>query len=96
MRAQRLKGSATAPADLRITEGGRELRAYITEIGSSVPDFCEAHGLDRIQVQRVLNGERWKRISVDFAESIHRASKGRIDWRKFRSKTARPVAKAAA
>ncbi len=86
-------GAPSSPlVDLRITEGGRELRAHITALGLSVPDFCETHGLDRIQVQRVMNGERWKRISVDFAFAIERATNGCVAWTRFLSKTAAPWA----
>lgn len=76
----------------RITEGARELRKYLDEIRMSVPSFCELHDLDRIQVQRVLNGERWQRISVDFAFEIERATKGRVSWTLFLSKTAKRAA----
>lgn len=78
-------------SDRRITDGGRELRAYLTEIKVSVPDFCEKHGLDRIQVQRVLNGERWKRVTVEFAHSISRATDGRIPYTAFLPETATPA-----
>lgn len=78
-------------SDRRITEGGRDLRALLTELDISVPDFCEKHSLDRIQVQRVLNGERWKRISVEFADAIERATDGRIQYRQFLPSTATPV-----
>jgi hypothetical protein len=76
----------------RITEGGRDLRRYLTEFGLSVPDFCQKHGLDRIRVQRVLNGERYKRISVEFAHSIERATDGRIPYTRFLPSTAVPAA----
>ncbi len=75
-------------SDRRITDGGRDLRAYLTEIKVSVPDFCEKHGLDRIQVQRILNGERWKRVTVEFAHSIERATDGRISYTQFLPETA--------
>lgn len=39
-------------------------------MGISVPDWCEKHDIDRIQVQRLLNGDRYKRVSVDMATSI--------------------------
>lgn len=83
-------------SERRITAGGRELRAYITELGVSVPDFCERHGLDRIQVQRVLNGERYKRISVEFADAIERATDGRVVYRLFLPSTATPASDEAA
>lgn len=79
----------------RITDGARALRAYLEQERLSVPVFCERNGLDRIQVQRALNGERWGRITVDFAESIERATKGRVSWRRWLSRTARMPAAAA-
>jgi hypothetical protein len=73
----------------RVTDGGRALRRHLDALNQSVPDFCEAHDLDRIAVQRVLNGDRWQRITVDFASAIHRATKGRVRWSLFLSSTAR-------
>ncbi len=75
-------------SDRRITEGGRLLRTYLTEIGMTVPAFCEHHKLDRIQVQRVMNGERWKRINVEFANAIEKATGGRIPYTAFLPSTA--------
>lgn len=75
--------------DRRITAGGRDLRAYVNSIGQSVPDFCEENGLDRIQVQLVMNGVRWRRITVDFAQAIERATKGKVRWDRFLSTTAK-------
>jgi hypothetical protein len=72
----------------RITDGGRDLRAYLTEHKISVPDFCEKHGLDRIQVQRVLNGDRWKRVTVEFAHAIELATDGAITYAQFLPDTA--------
>jgi hypothetical protein len=74
----------------RITAGARDLRAYLTRNAVSVPTFCERHRLDRIQVQRVLNGERWQRITVDFANAIERATAGEVKWCRFLSATAKP------
>jgi hypothetical protein len=82
-------------AIIRITEGGRLLRAHIKALDVSIPTFCEQHRLDRIQVQRVLNGERWQRITVDFAHAIHRATEGNVPWTAFLSRTARVAKKAA-
>jgi len=72
----------------KVTDGGRLLRAHLRMLGISVPDFCEKHGLDRIQVQRVLNGERYKRITVEFAHAIERASDGAIPYTAFLPSTA--------
>lgn len=60
-----------------VTNGARALRAYIDAAGISVPTFCEQHQLDRIMVQRAMNGDR-KRISVDFALKIEAATKGAV------------------
>lgn len=55
--------------------GAVELRRYLDGRGESVPRFCETHGLDRIQVQRMLLGQR-ERVSVDFALAIEKATDG--------------------
>jgi hypothetical protein len=83
--------------ECRITDGARDLRAYLTEQRLSVPAFCERHGFDRIQVQRVLLGQRWRRITVDFAHAIEVATNGRISWQRWLSRTSRraPVRRAA-
>lgn len=82
-------------SDCRITDGARDLRAYLTDQEISVPDFCEKHDLDRIQVQRILNGERWRRITVDFAYAIEKATGGKVAWTRWLSKTGRAVKNAA-
>lgn len=63
------------------TEGARLLREYLTLTGQSVQGFCKKHELDRIQVLRVLKGKYGKRVSVDFAEAIERATSGAVPWR---------------
>jgi hypothetical protein len=88
-------GESTKP-ERRVTAGGRDLRKYLDEIGQSVPDFCEKHRLDRIQVQRVMNGERYRNITVNFAHSIERATGGRVKWSRFLSETAAAPTKRAA
>ena len=83
-------------SELRITDGARDLRAYLDDVGISIPVFSSKHGFDRIHVQRVLNGERWRRITVDFAHAVEKATGGRVVWTRWLSKTGRkPVAKAA-
>jgi hypothetical protein len=76
------------PKERLVTDGARALRAYLTRIEQSVPDFCEEHDLDRIQVQRALNGERQK-ISVDFAEAIEKATDGKVRWNQWTRRTAK-------
>jgi len=68
------------PPRYPITEGGIALRRWIDSNGKTVPGFCEEHGLDRIQVQRAINGDR-KRVSVDFAAEIERATQGHVSMR---------------
>lgn len=63
------------------TEGARLLREHLTLTGQSVQGFCKKHELDRIQVLRVLKGKYGKRVSVDFAEAIEKATGGVVPWR---------------
>lgn len=60
------------------TEGGRRLRAYLTEHDLTVPKFCESSGLNRVQVQRLITGERGENISARLALAIERATEGEI------------------
>lgn len=83
------------PKQRKVPDGAAELRAYLTEIDETVPEFCDKHRLDRIQVQRVLKGER-TRISVDFADAIERATDGRVNWRRWLLRTATRVIETAA
>lgn len=71
-----------------ISEGARKLRRYLNAEGLSVPDFCEAHGLDRIRVQRYLKGDR-THATVDFAEAIEKATKGEVPWSAWHTRTLR-------
>lgn len=77
-------------AERLVTDGGRELRALIDRLKVSVPDWCEEHGLDRIRVQKLLNGSLYKRVSVDLAFAVERVTKGRVKAVAFLSSTARP------
>jgi hypothetical protein len=77
--------------DRRITMGGRKLRTWLAKNDLSVSAFSEAHDLDRIQVLRLLNGDRWKQISVKLAHAIVTATDGRITYTMFLPETATPV-----
>lgn len=61
-----------------VTDGALALRAYLESKDISITVFCQSNGLDRVQVQRVLNGERGKRITVAFADAIARATDGAV------------------
>jgi len=60
-----------------VTEGAKDLRVWLDKHGVSVPTFCEQHDLDRIEVQRCMNGER-QRIAVNFAKAIEDATGGDV------------------
>ena len=46
--------------------GADALRQHIRDTGKSIPEWCEAHGIERISLQRLLKGER-QRVSVELA-----------------------------
>lgn len=81
-------GTPTASGERKKTDGARALRRHIDRLGVSVPDWCEEHGLDRIMVQRALNGER-DRFSVDFAYAVEQATRGEVKMPMWRSATRR-------
>lgn len=63
-------------------EGARLLKLYIDKTSKSVSDFCAKHSLDRVQVQRYLNGRR-TRMSVAFAGEIETATGGEVPMRSW-------------
>ncbi len=67
-------------------DGARALEIEIDASGLSVPSWCDAHGLNQDQVRKALRGET-PRISVDFAEEVQRATKGRVKWTLWRAST---------
>jgi plasmid maintenance system antidote protein VapI len=62
------------------SRGGIELRAYLDRVGLTIPEFCEKHGLERVQVQRIVNGERGHNLSTAWAKKIHDATDGEVPW----------------
>lgn len=75
-----------------VSDGARALREHLKSKGLSVQKFCQTHGLDRVQVLRMLNGELGKRgASVDFAESIERATDGAVPWQSWHTRTLKPL-----
>lgn len=62
------------------TRGGAALLAYVRAHHGSIPAFCETSGLDRLKVQRAINGEI-KRVDVAFAEAVEDATSGEVGWR---------------
>lgn len=59
--------------------GAAMLLGYIREHFSSIPAFCEAHGLDRLKVQRAVKGQM-VRVDVTFASEIEEATGGEVSW----------------
>lgn len=58
------------------------LLKYIRDTGVTIPGFCAQHRLDRHKLQNVIKGGV-KRIDVDFALAVQRATDGTIaveDW----------------
>lgn len=72
----------------KVTEGGRELLLFIQKRKLTIGAWCELHSLDRITVQRLINGDRFRQIPVDTAYAIQRATKGAVRTDMFRSATA--------
>lgn len=74
-RAPRIKEAGEVP-------GAEKLLAHIRDLGVSIPDFCEQHGLFRQKVEKAIKGGL-KRVDVDFALAIQRATGGAVlvaDW----------------
>jgi hypothetical protein len=62
--------------------GAEKLLAHIRGLNISIPDFCEKHGLFRQKVEKAIKGDL-KRVDVDFALAIERATDGAVtvaDW----------------
>lgn len=83
--------SKPAPAIPRLTRGAKKLRSLLQRRKLTITDFAKSAGVDRIQLHRVLTGERWKHISVDFALGVRDATGGAIDVEDFASMTATDV-----
>lgn len=72
----------------QLVAGARALRTYLTKNGLSIQRFCAIHDLDRIAVQRTLKGERSKRVTVNFALAIERATDGAVSCAMWAADTA--------
>lgn len=68
----RTEPSPTAPP------GSVLLRQHIDSAGTSIPAFALAAGIDRTQLQRLIEGSGAKRVSVQTATRIERASNGAV------------------
>lgn len=69
-------------AEKPLSKGARMLRAFVDENypEGGVPRFCEVKKLDRIAVQRAMNGST-KRVSVGLAAKIEDATGGFVPMR---------------
>ena len=79
------------PEGLFITEGGRKLKQYLELHGLGVVEFAASAGVSRVTLAQVMNGERWKHITVAFALRIQAQTKGLIKVDSFDPATAKPV-----
>ncbi len=70
----------------RVTDGARALRAWLLRERLNLPKFSDITGIDRILLQRACNGER-RRISVDFAVRVERATSGAVPAHLWESAT---------
>jgi plasmid maintenance system antidote protein VapI len=68
----RTEPSPTAPP------GSVLLRQHIDAVGTTIPAFALAAGIDRTRVQRLVEGGGAKRVSVIMATRIERASGGAV------------------
>lgn len=62
------------------------LRRYLAKQGISLYAFAETHGFCRIQLSRLLKGER-KRVSVDTALAIQTATAGAVPMQSWARST---------
>lgn len=60
----------------------------------NLSDFARSAGVQRVAVYRVMNGERWRHIDVDFAIAMRDVTKGQIQIEDCSSITAVPVDRA--
>ncbi len=59
-----------------------KLLHHIRELGTSIPKWCEEKGLDRLKVQKAINGQI-VRVDAGFAFAIEKATGGAVpakDW----------------
>lgn len=68
----RTEPSPTAPP------GSVLLRQHIDSAGTSIPAFALAAGIDRTQLQRLIEGSGAKRVTVNLASRIERATGGAV------------------
>lgn len=59
--------------------GADKLARWLKRNRLSITKFAAQHDMDRIQVQRLLNGER-QRVSVTMAARIEHATSGEVPW----------------
>lgn len=76
-------------ATKRVTEGGRRLGQWITKhYKGNLSAFAREHALDRATVHRAIHGDRWGRITVDFATRVQSATSGAVKIAHWSSETA--------
>jgi len=77
------------PSNPSVTRGALMLDAWLTLHAVPVPDFAEKHGINRLALQRAMNGT-YAKINVELAVAIERATKGDVPveaWCRAAAKT---------
>lgn len=69
------------------TEGSLLLRKWLQAKNMSLAAFAAKSGIPRMNITRVVSGETWRRITVDFAVAVHKATGGRVPVEAWRSGT---------
>lgn len=70
------------------SDSARALDKHLRELGTSVPAWCEKHGIDRLLVQKLLDG-RTTRGGLDALIKIRDASGGRVPLEGWAESTVR-------
>jgi hypothetical protein len=83
-----------------LNPGAVALAKYLRKVKQDSNLFARIHGIDRVNLKKVLDGRGGRRVSVDFAWMIQVATKGEIEidqWisprlRKSRARSAQAAA----
>ena len=74
--------------DRRLTRGAIKVKKLMASRKMGTSAFAKAAGVHRVTLHKVIAGERWQHVSVDFAISMREISGGKILLEDFSSVTA--------
>lgn len=78
----------TVGGERRVTRAGRKLARIMKRLHFGETEMARKLGVERVMLHRVLIGERWKYITVDFALKCVDGTDGEIQIEDFASLTA--------